>query len=62
MRFISLILIFAVGTALFACDKKSTEKLAWEKPVTQTISCDNYYSEITPNGTLYNNVWNKTVK
>lgn len=34
-------------TALFACEAKSA------------IHCGDYYSEKTPQGTLYNNVWNK---
>lgn len=59
MRFLSTLLIIAGSLVLFACDKESTKEEVWIKPVTQTISCDDYYSEITPNGTLYNNVWNK---
>jgi hypothetical protein len=59
MRFLFTFLIIAGNLALIACDKESVEEVAWVKPVTQTISCDDYYSEITPNGTLYNNVWNK---
>lgn len=59
MRFLSTFLIIAGCLVLSACNKESTGKVAWEKPVTQTISCDDYYSETTPNGTLYNNVWNK---
>ena len=41
--------------ALSACSAEPE----WQKPATQTIHCGDYYSEKTPTGTLYNNVWNK---
>ncbi len=59
MRFLSISLVVACSLALSSCEKDVAGKAAWEKPVTQTISCGDYFSEITSNGVLYNNVWNK---
>lgn len=44
---------------LFACQNESTNEITWKKPETQTINCEDYFSESTPDGILYNNVWNK---
>lgn len=52
-------LVFISIMPLFACQKESASKMVWEKPDTQTINCGDYFSESTPNGILYNNVWNK---
>ena len=52
-------LFFISSLCLFSCKKENANETRWEKPETQTISCDDYYSEHTPNGILYNNVWNK---
>jgi hypothetical protein len=51
--------VFISSLSLFSCQKESASKIVWKKPETQTISCGDYFSEITPNGILYNNVWNK---
>jgi hypothetical protein len=42
--------------ALTGCDR-SLKAIAL--PDHQDISCDDYATQITPNGVLYNNVWNK---
>lgn len=59
MRFFPTFLIIVGILVLSACDKKSAKEETWKTELTQTISCEDYYSEITPDGTLYNNVWNK---
>lgn len=59
MCFRIILLIFTFSLSLGACKNENTHAIAWEKPETQTISCDDYFSEIVPNGVLYNNVWNK---
>lgn len=59
MCFRIILLIFTFSLSLGACKNENTHTITWEKPETQTISCDDYFSEIVPNGVLYNNVWNK---
>ena len=39
---------------LFSCDNKT-----WIKPHSVSLGCSDYLSILSPNGTLYNNVWNK---
>lgn len=57
LRIVSL--IFILSLPLFACRKENANEATWKKPETQTINCGDYFSENTPNGILYNNVWNK---
>lgn len=57
--YLRLVLLIFIFSSLSACENESTYARTWKKPETQTISCDDYFSEITPNGILYNNVWNK---
>lgn len=59
MRFLLIAVIFVSGLSLFACAKEVANELAWVKPATKTISCEDYFSETTSDGVLYNNVWNK---
>ena len=59
MRFWFATIIFFSTAVLSACNKNDTNEAAWKKPETQTISCDHYFSEVVPQGILYNNVWNK---
>ncbi|MFO1370788.1 MAG: hypothetical protein U1F46_17545 [Marinagarivorans sp.] len=54
-----VLLVFIISLYLSACKNKGAYARTWKKPETQTISCVDYFSEITPNGILYNNVWNK---
>ncbi len=57
LRFVLIIL----ASCLFfsACNEKVTDESVWKKPDTKTINCGDFTSEETPDGTLYNNVWNK---
>ena len=57
LRLVSL--VFISSLSLLACKKESTNEIIWKKPETKTINCDDYFSESTPNGIFYNNVWNK---
>ena len=50
--------LFASSIFLLANNKVAAKGVTWEKPETQTISCASYFSEATPYGVLYNNVWN----
>ncbi len=54
------ILIMVSGLFLSACDQELQSESKWKKPATETISCEDYHSETTPNGILFNNVWNNS--
>ncbi len=48
------ILFLAALLMLLSCENEP-----WIKPKTDSLGCSDYLSITSPNGTLYNNVWNK---
>lgn len=58
MRPWKITVLLLLSLLLPACNSDAEKELIWEKPETHTISCDDYFSENTPDGVLYNNVWN----
>lgn len=51
--------LVALSFFLLACDIGAKNESNWIKPQTETINCNDYFSENISSGILYNNVWNK---
>lgn len=51
-----LLCVFAAASTT-ACERQPPQAITL--PDHQVVSCDDYAKQITPNGVLYNNVWNK---
>lgn len=56
---VNWLLLIVVVFGLSSCSKNESKPVNWVKPLSDTISCDAYFAEVTSKGVLTNNVWNQ---